>query len=207
MRRSSSATRSGALRSTSPASILARSRVAGSTREPELAREPRDAHEPHGIVAQDRRPDHAQHTRAEVGDAAVAVDELAPAERERQRVDGQVALGEVGVEAPTLERCDVDGVRQIPAVHAPGAERIGQREARGVVRLRQQPRGLAGVAVEREVDVRDRPLAAARRAARRRRPNRRTSAGASGASGARSVWSISRAGEGPADRRRRSPRS
>jgi hypothetical protein len=90
---------------------------------------------------------------SEVGAAAVWVEQLAAAERLGHRVDREVALREVGVDAALVHAHEVD-VPGVPGPHhAPRAERAGELERRPARRPRELSRGGAGVALHRDVDV------------------------------------------------------
>src|SRR5262249_21382878 len=104
--------------------------------------------------------DHPQAPRLEVRAAAVGVDELAAGQRLGDRVDREIAGGEIGLERPALQRRDVDLPHLAGADDAPGAERVGELERRAARRPRDAPRGPARIALDREVDVVARAAAA-----------------------------------------------
>ena len=156
MRRSSSPRRSpGASHSRAaaagPWAIV--SRVDG---EAELLGQPRDPQQAHRVVGERRGPHEAQAAGAQVGEAPVAVDQGGPAVgRHRQRVDRQVAAGEVLVEGAALQRRQVDREGEVAPLHPPGAEGAREAERGRAGRPRQGPRGGPGVAVHRDVEVGD----------------------------------------------------
>ena len=174
-RLSSANTRSGA----TPASRgAARAGGLAPCRVDREVRARRRAGQPHRPAA-DRRanaaPDTTRRRRAaQVGEAAERVDEVAAAERLGDRVDRQVAPGEIVLDRLALQRHQVDLPAAVAGDHAPGAERLRERE--------RVPARAAGDAARRsaaaspgddDVEVGSRAAAAADRAPRRRRASRR----------------------------------
>src|SRR5205823_13140400 len=74
----------------------------GQRREPEaeLVLEPYGAQQAQRVVLEDRLRDRAQAAEGDVLEAAARIDDLAACEGARERVDGEVARGEVGVDRP-----------------------------------------------------------------------------------------------------------
>ena len=81
------------------------------------------------------------------------VDQLAPLQRLRHRVDREVARREVGGDVAVAQRHEVDVPAMLGTDDPPGPERAGQLEGEAARRARDRPRRLPRVALERDVDV------------------------------------------------------
>ena len=125
--------------------------------EIELGHEADGAQRAQRVVGERGLGDHAHRPRLEVGAAAVRVEQLAAAQRLGHRVDGEVARREVGADVAVSQGDEVDVPAVAGADDAPGPEGAGELEATPARRARDRPRGLARVALEREVDVVGRP--------------------------------------------------
>ena len=143
--------------------------VAGSTASPSSAarrtrrttRSGSSANAP-GPTARSRRAARSAH-------AAVRVDARAARQRLGDRVDGEVAQRQVGLQRAAAQRAEVDLPRAVGRHHAPGAELVGQLEHGPARRLRQRARGRRHVALDGDVEVARRAAEHARRAPPRRR--------------------------------------
>jgi hypothetical protein len=126
--------------------------------EPQLLGQAGEAQQAHRIVGQRGGPHQPQPARRQVVQPAVPVDRSRlPHHRHGQRVHGEVAPGQVLLQAAALHRGDVHLGAQAPALHAPGAEGARQPEAAGPVLPRERRRRGGRVALERHVDVGHRP--------------------------------------------------
>ena len=94
-----------------------------------------------GSSANDARPDHAQAAGGEVAGAAVRVDALAAAQRLGDRVDGEVAQREVGLQRAAAQRAEVGLPAAVGGQHAPRAERVGELEQRAARGARERAGG------------------------------------------------------------------
>ena len=92
----------------------------------ELVREPDRAQEPQRVVFEDRLRDRAKNPRLEVGCSAERIHRLAPPQRAGDRVDREVAAGEVGFD-PVGQRCEIHGATVVES-DAPGAVPLRERE-------------------------------------------------------------------------------
>ena len=81
------------------------------------------------------------------------VDQLAPLQRLRHRVDREVAGREVGGDVAVAQRHEVDVPVMPGADDPPGPERAGQLEGKAASRARDRLRRLLRVTLERDVDV------------------------------------------------------
>ena len=81
------------------------------------------------------------------------VEQLAAGQRLGHRVDREVAGGEVGVEVVVAQPHDVDVPGVAAPDHAPGAERVGERERRAARHAGDRARRRLGVAGQRDVEV------------------------------------------------------
>jgi class 3 adenylate cyclase len=120
----------------------------------ELVLEPHCAHEPERIVGEDRCLDGAQRARLEVGSAAVGIDVLAAADGHGDRVDGEVARGQVVLDRGPEER-EVDGAAVLER-DPPGAPAVREGERGAAARAGVGARGGLGVAAG-DVEVDDGP--------------------------------------------------
>jgi hypothetical protein len=103
----------------------------GVETEAQLVFQPNSAQQPQRIVPEDRRRDRAQHAPFEVVHAAKWINELASAERLRDRVDGEVACGEIGFDV-VLKRREVHRPTVVEG-HAPRSVTLGERKDRPAV--------------------------------------------------------------------------
>ena len=160
--------------------------------EPELDGQADGAQRAQRVVGQRLGRDHPQPPEAQVHAAAVRVEQLAAVERLGHRVDREVALAQVGLDPVLAQRDEVDVPGVARADDAPGAELAGEPERRAAGGAREGARGLARVALDRDVDVvgraaeqpvADRAADEPRRAARPapRAPPRAARAGSHGA--------------------------
>ena len=127
-------------------------------RERELggqAREPEGSQRVRFVRA---RAEHPEHARREIVTPAVRVDDLVPAEEGGHRVDGEVALGQVGLDRASLQRRDVAYELALTVDRPPRAEPVRQPEDRATDGGRHRTRHPFRVARDREVDVRDAPF-------------------------------------------------
>ena len=99
--------------------------------EVQLARQPRGPQDPQRVGREGLRADHAQAPGGEVGAPAEGVDRLSPGQRLGDRVDGEVARGQVGFDAVAVDRQQVDLPAMVARHDAPDAERVRQREGGG----------------------------------------------------------------------------
>ena len=157
MRLSSANTRSGETCASAGAWAVTAAPVAGSISRLELDREADGAQRAQRVVGEGARGDHPQPPRGEVGGAAVRVDGLAAGQRLGDRVDREVARGEVGGEVAVAQRDEVDLPRPARRHHPPGAEGVRERERGPAGRAREAPGGGARVAGQRDVEVRGDP--------------------------------------------------
>jgi hypothetical protein len=109
------------------------------------------------IVGQRRLRDHAEPPRLEVGAPPVRVEQLPARERLGHGVDREVARREVGGDVAFAQRHEVDVPSVTRSHDPPGAERARELERRAARGPGDLPRGPAGVALERDVDVVGRP--------------------------------------------------
>ena len=121
--------------------------------EAELMRDPRQPQQPQRVVAEGRLGRRPQQPPAEVVAAGQRVDHRAVVERHRDRIDGEVAQGQVVLDAATAGR-DVD--RAALSHHPPGAVAFRQRKRRSTAVAGHPPGDLARVALHHQVDVGDR---------------------------------------------------
>ncbi len=128
--------------------------------EAELGGEAGQAQGPQRIALVGLRAQHAQGGGLEVGAAAERVDRLAgrrlerrEVHRARHRIDGEVALAQIGLDRVALERREVVHALIAAVDHPPGAERLRQPEHGPLELGREGARGPRGVAGHRHVDV------------------------------------------------------
>ena len=123
--------------------------------QPEAGGDPGPAHDPERVVHEAARGDGPQPAPLQVGEPAIRVKggRCQVGERDRDRVDREVAQGEVGLDSVGAQPGDVDVPGSLPRQDAPARELLGQ--------LERGPRGgaadLAGdgplVSGHRQVDV------------------------------------------------------
>jgi hypothetical protein len=126
--------------------------------ELELSAEAGGAHDPQRIGGKAPRRDGPQHPRLEVGAAAKGIDRLGSrvAELDRDRVDGEVALAEVGDDRVAAQGAHVDMPGAVRGQHPPGTELGRKLERRTARRAGDPPRRIRSVTVHSEVEVDDR---------------------------------------------------
>ncbi len=118
--------------------------------EAELVLEPHRTEQPQRIRAEHAVGDRPQRLRAEIRDAAERIDRVGRPETPRDRIDGEVARGEVVRDRPAQRR-EVDRV-PVPVRDAPGAVALREGHDRPALRARIRPRGRFGLGA-RHVDV------------------------------------------------------
>ena len=122
--------------------------------EPQLVREPGQAQKPQRIVGEHLLGDGPQPAGLEVGAAAVGIEQVAAGKRDGHGIDREVAPAEI-VGDRTTAGGDVHGAPV--AHHPPGTVPLRQRERRSARAPGERTGGLAGVALDDEVDVDHRP--------------------------------------------------
>ena len=137
--------RAGAAARPAAAPRLARRRAAlpsgqgrgcpGSISSSKLGGEAGSAQQPQRVGAEAVLADDAQQAPLEVGEAAEGIDRLTAGERDRDRADGEVARGQVGLDRLAAQRGRIDLPGAVAGDRAPGRE-LG-RELEGV---RRRPR-------------------------------------------------------------------
>ena len=100
-----------------------------------------------------RAAKHAQCSGLEVRDAALRIVRLAARQRHGDRVDREVAAGQIGVDALAVHGGDVTCPLASRIHRAPSAERLRKREHWPADRPRQLASHLLGVAVHHQVEV------------------------------------------------------
>ena len=153
MRLSSAKTRSWATPATSPACARAAAAVSGSIAKRSSHGQARQAQRAQRVGGEGLRRHHAQAPALEVAQAAVQVDQRPPVQRLGQRVDGEVAGPEVGLQGAAVQRREIDLPGLAAAHDAPRTERLGQLEGRSALGPRQRARRPADVAVHHDVEV------------------------------------------------------
>ena len=121
--------------------------------EAELAGQSRQSHQTHRVVPKRGGAHHAQRPPLQVVEPVVMIDELATAQREGKRIDGQIAPGEVLGQGAPLHRRQVDGERQRTAVDPPRPKRIRQRKPRRAVGRRELLSQAFRIGRDREIHV------------------------------------------------------
>ena len=134
-----------------------RRRRVGLGLEVELARQPRQSQRPQRIGRERLRRHHPQAPQAKVLEAAQRIDEITSAKRLGDRVDGEVALAQIGLDRVSGERQHVDLPGAIAGGHPPRAEALRQLERVRVRRAREPAGERLGVARHGNVEVLGRP--------------------------------------------------
>ena len=124
--------------------------------EPELVLEPHRTQEPEGIVEEDRLRDRPDDARREVGAPVVRVVRLARADVDGDRVEGEVARREIGVD-PLTDRREVDRLVDAVDDDPPGSVPLGERKHRPAEATREAIRCVARLGAG-DVEVENRPL-------------------------------------------------
>ena len=144
IRRSSANTRSAATVARPAACARAASMiVASSGVEAELDGEAHEAQHPQRIVAEGVGRRRTQAAGLQVADPAERVDRLTAGERLGDRVDGEVSPGQVGLQRAAAQRVDVDLPAPVAGHDAPGAELVGELEARRATGAAERARAAA----------------------------------------------------------------
>ena len=131
--------------------------------EVELVAEPQDAEDAHGVVGERRRPARTEPPVGEIVQAAGGVlDRRRSAEQrvevDGERIDGDIAPGEVRLEAGPPEVGQVDLEWRGPGQdHARHAVRLAERHERAPEPIREAPSRRSAPVREREVDIVKRP--------------------------------------------------
>ena len=135
--------------------FLRQPRRRGVEPDPELRREPGRAQDPQRVVGETALGDRPQHTSLEVVGAAERVGRLGGGvgERHRDRVHGEVALGEVVGDRGAADPGDVDVPAAVRGERTPGTELARELERGTAGGPADRPRGRLRVAVDRKVEV------------------------------------------------------
>ena len=122
--------------------------------EPELSAEPGRPQDPQWVVRQASRRRDAEHATLDVGDAAGRIERRTGAgKRQRERIYGEVAHGEIGLDRLGTQTVDVDMPAPVTRLRPPGRELGGELERGSARRRGEPPCGIRRIAGEREIDV------------------------------------------------------
>ncbi len=124
-------------------------------REAELDAEPGRPHQPGAVVAKAAAGDETEDARGDIGAAAVDIGEVArtsAADADRDRIDGEVALPEVGFDGAAPQRRDIER-RAAGQHHARDTARLIEQHERTTELHRQPPPGHERVALDDDVEV------------------------------------------------------
>jgi hypothetical protein len=122
-------------------------------RELEVDGQPHGAQGAQRVGGEGLGRDHPQPLDLQIRPARVGIEQLPAAQRLGHGVHGEVALREVGVDAPVVQPHEVHAPRLRATDDAPRAEVAGQAEGGAAGRPRQRPRGLPGVLGHRQVEI------------------------------------------------------
>jgi hypothetical protein len=136
--------------------VLAHQRLRlGNHPEVQLVLEAHRPQEPQRVVLEHGGLDGTDAARGEIAVAVVGIDDLAGAHPLGDRVDREVAGGEVVLDRPAQGR-EVDGT-VVREGDAPGPVPLGERERRALDPVREPPRRLSGLP-NHHVEVEHRPF-------------------------------------------------
>ena len=128
----------------------------GVDREVQLAGQPRGADDAQRVVVEAARGDHPQDAAGDVLCAPVRVDGDTAGQRLGQRVGGEVAQRQVGLQRAAAQRGEIGLPRAVGGQDAPRPELLRQLEQRPARGAGDRARRGVDVAVDDQVDVVDR---------------------------------------------------